>query len=223
LTGEAIRYIISTGWSVDIKGEIMAKRENPVKEIREKQIKEAALKLFSEKGFHNTTITQIAAAADLGKGTIYWYWKSKEELAFSLVEDMLRDFVTLIEGTRDAAGPVVVRMERMVAEVAELYYRETEYLRLLWKFRVDRSYIFGEDYTSRVASYYVRMRGALEKMLDEGMRNGELRKMDAKRMAFILLGIAEGLELEWLENEEELSMRDALVEIMGIVIAGVRK
>jgi len=139
------------------------------------------------------------------------------------VEDMLRDFVTLIEGTRDAAGPVVVRMERMVAEVAELYYRETEYLRLLWKFRVDRSYIFGEDYTSRVASYYVRMRGALEKMLDEGMRNGELRKMDAKRMAFILLGIAEGLELEWLENEEELSMRDALVEIMGIVIAGVRK
>jgi hypothetical protein len=42
-------------------------------------------------------------------------------------------------------------------------------------------------------------------------------------MAFILLGIAEGLELEWLENEEELSMRDALVEIMGIVLAGVRK
>ncbi len=35
----------------------MARRENPVKELREKQIKEAALKLFSEKGFHNTTIS----------------------------------------------------------------------------------------------------------------------------------------------------------------------
>ena len=214
---------MSTGWSVDIEGEIMARRENPVKELREKQIKEAALKLFSEKGFHNTTITQIATAADLGKGTIYWYWKSKEELAFSLVEDMLRDFILLIEGARDAAGPVVGRMERMVAEVAELYYRETEYLRLLWKFRVDRSYIFSEDYTSRVASYYLRMREALESMLDEGIKSGELKRLDSKRMAFILLGIAEGLELEWLENEEDLSMRDALVEIMGIVIAGVRK
>ncbi len=201
----------------------MARRENPVKELREKQIKEAALKLFSEKGFHNTTITQISEAADLGKGTIYWYWKSKEELAFSLVEEMLRDFLALIERARDAEGPAAERFERMVTEVAELYYRETEYLRLLWKFRVDRSYIFSEDYTSRVASYYVRMREALETMLEQGIRGGEFRKMDSKRTAFILLGIAEGLELEWLENEEELSMREALVEAMGMVFSNIVK
>jgi TetR/AcrR family fatty acid metabolism transcriptional regulator len=216
--------IISTGWSVDNeRSGMMARRENPVKEIREKQIKEAALKLFSEQGFHKTTITQISQAADLGKGTIYWYWKSKEELAFSLVEDMLKDFVRLIEGAREGKGEAMERFERMVTEVAELYYRETEYLRLLWKFRVDRSYIFSEDYTNKVASYYVRMRRALEDLLDQGIRNGEFREMDTRRMAFILLGIAEGLELEWLENEEELSMREALVEIMGIVFAGVRK
>jgi AcrR family transcriptional regulator len=202
---------------------MMARRENPVKELREKQIKEAALRLFSEKGFHNTTITQISEAADLGKGTIYWYWKSKEELAFSLVEDMLRDFLALIERARDAEGPVAGRLERMVAEVAELYYRETEYLRLLWKFRVDRSYIFSEDYTNRVASYYVRIREALGNMLEQGIKSGEFRKMDSKRMAFILLGIAEGLELEWLENEEELSMREALVEAMGIVFSSIVK
>jgi AcrR family transcriptional regulator len=201
----------------------MARRENPVKELRENQIKEAALKLFSEKGFHNTTITQISQAADLGKGTIYWYWKSKEELAFSLVEDMLKDFVRLIEGARDGTGPVRGRFERMVEEVAELYYRETEYLRLLWKFRVDRSLIFNEDYTDKVASYYVRMRRALEDMLQQGIRDGEFREMNTGRMAFILLGIAEGLELEWLENEEELSMREALIEIMGIVFASIVK
>jgi AcrR family transcriptional regulator len=201
----------------------MAKRNNPVKEIREKQIKEAALRLFSEKGFHNTTVTQIADEAELGKGTIYWYWKSKEDLAFSLVSDMLDDFVMLIEGARDAEGPVIARLESLVEKVAELYYQETEYLRLLWKFRVDRSYIFSEEYTSRVASYYLRMRKALEGMIEEGIGNGELRRLDPKRMAFIFLGIVEGLELEWLENEDELSMRDALVEAMGIVIAGVAR
>ncbi len=201
----------------------MARRENPVKELREKQIKEAALRLFSEKGFHNTTITQIAEAADLGKGTIYWYWKSKEELAFSLVEEMLADFVRLIEGARDGEGTAVEKFQGLVAAVAQLYERETDYLRLLWKFRVDRSYIFSEDYTRRVASYYLRMRKALETMIEEGMNSGELRRMDPRRMAFIFLGIAEGLELEWLENEDEFSMRDALPEIMGIVIAGIGK
>lgn len=201
----------------------MPSRPNPVKELRERQIKEAALRLFSEKGFHNTTITQIAGAADLGKGTIYWYWRSKEALAFSLVEEMLADFLSNIERARDGEGPVIERFERLVAEVAELYYRETEYLRLLWKFRVDRSYIFNEEYTRRVTSYYVRMREALESLLEQGMKSGELRVMDSKRMAFIILGIAEGLELEWLENEEELSMREALVEVMEILFSNLRK
>lgn len=201
----------------------MARRENPVKEIREKQIKEAALRLFSERGFHNTTVTQIAEAAELGKGTIYWYWKSKEDLAFSLVEEMLRDFVRLIEKARDGEGPVPDRFEHLVAEMAELYYQEREYLRLLWKFRADRHYIFSPDYTRKVTSYYVRMRKALEEIVEQGIGGGELREVDPKRTAFILLGIAEGLELEWLENEGDFSMREALMEIMEIFIAGIKR
>ncbi len=199
------------------------RRENPVKELREKQIKEAALRLFSERGFHNTTITQIAEAADLGKGTIYWYWKSKEDLAYSLVSDMLGDFLALIEEARDAEGAVAERFATLVSKVAELYYRETDYLRLLWKFRVDRSYIFSEEYREKVASYYLRMRNALESLIEEGVRKGEFREVDPKRMAFILLGVAEGLELEWLENEEELSMRDALREAMDMVFTSLRR
>ena len=136
---------------------------------------------------------------------------------------MLRDFAMLIEAARKEAGTVAERFEKLVEEVAELYYRETEYLRLLWKFRVDRSYIFNEDYTEKVTSYYVRMRQALEDMLEQGMTRGEFREMNAKRMAFILLGIVEGLELEWLENEEELSMREALAEVMSIVVASISR
>lgn len=201
----------------------MARRENPVKGLRERQIKEAALRLFSGRGFHNTTITQIAEAAGLGKGTIYWYWKSKEDLAYSLVSDMLSDFLDLIEKTRDAEGSVAERFGDLVNEVAELYYRETDYLRLLWKFRVDRSYIFSVEYREKVTSYYLRMRKALESLIEEGIEKGEFREVDPKTMAFILLGVAEGLELEWLENEEELSMRDALREAMQIMFLSLRK
>jgi len=201
----------------------VARRENPIKEIREKQIKQAALRLFSERGFHNTTITQIAEAAELGKGTIYWYWRSKEDLAYSLVSDMLRDFLALIEEARNAEGPVLERFNDLVSKVAELYYRETDYLRLLWKFRVDRGYIFSEEYRDKVASYYLRMRQALESLIEEGIEKGEFRKVDSKRMAFILIGVTEGLELEWLENEDEFSMRDALREVMEMALISLRK
>jgi len=189
----------------------------------EQSIKEAALKLFSEKGFYSTSTRELTEAAGVSKGTLYWHWKSKEEVAFSLVSDMLGDFLELIERARDEKGPVIERMERMVAAVAELYYRETDYLRLLWKFRADRHYIFSPDYTEKVTSYYVRIRKGLESLVEQGMKSGEFRKVDSKQMAFIILGVTEGLEVEWLENEAEFSMREAFEVTMGMLSTSLRK
>ncbi|MDY6794992.1 MAG: TetR/AcrR family transcriptional regulator [Actinomycetota bacterium] len=200
-----------------------AKEETRKKAANELAIKEAALKLFSEKGFYATSTRDITREACVSKGTLYWYWKSKDELAFSLVSDMLADFLALIERARDGEGAVAERLDKLINEVAELYYQETDYLRLLWKFRVDRKYIFTEEYTEKVTSYYICMRNAFETMIRQGMDNGEFRKVDPKQMAFIILGITEGMELEWLENEEALSMRDALVEIMDILLSSLRK
>ncbi|MHB8895687.1 MAG: TetR/AcrR family transcriptional regulator [Candidatus Geothermincolia bacterium] len=195
----------------------------PERAANEGVIKSAALKLFSTKGFYATSTRDITEAAGVSKGTLYWHFSSKEEVAFSLVSDMLSDFLALIEATRDQGGPVVPRFEALAGAVAELYYRETDYLRLLWKFRADRAYIFSEDYTEKVASYYVRMRKALEAMVEQGIESGEFKKVDARLMAFIMLGVTEGLEVEWLENENELSMRDALDEAMKMVLARISK
>lgn len=189
----------------------------------ERAIKRAALKLFSEKGFYYTSTRDLTEAAGVSKGTLYWHYRSKEEVAFSLVSDMLGDFLELIESTRDEKGTAVERLERLAGDVADLYYRETDYLRLLWKFRADRGYIFSEEYTAKVASFYVRIRAALEEMVEQGIRNGEFREVDATQMAFILLGVTEGLEVEWLENEEEFSMRDALDETMRMIMNSLRK
>lgn len=193
------------------------------KAANEQAIKKAALKLFSEKGFYSTSTRELTEAAGVSKGTLYWHWKSKEEVAFSLVSDMLGDFLELIERARDEKGPVIERMERLAAAVADLYYKETDYLRLLWKFRADRHYIFSPDYTEKVTSYYVRIRKGLESLVEQGMKSGEFRKVDSKQMAFIILGITEGLEVEWLENEAEFSMREALEVTMGMLFTSLRK
>jgi AcrR family transcriptional regulator len=192
-------------------------RPNPVKELRENQIKEAALRLFSEKGFHNTTISEIASAAGLGKGTVYWYWNSKEELAFSLVSDMLSAFLDLVERASKKDGPVMQRLEKLVDDLADLYDHEKDYCRLLLKFRADRHYTFNPDYIEKVISYYVRMRGAIADLIEQGIKRGELMKVDSRFMAFVFLGIVEGLELEWLENEDEFSLREGLKAVLDLI------
>jgi AcrR family transcriptional regulator len=199
------------------------KRFNPVKELRENQIKEAALKLFSEKGFYGTTITQIAEAAGLGKGTIYWYWKSKEELAFSLVEDMLSAFLELIEAAREEEGGFEERFAKLLKGVAELYVVEKEHCRLLWKFRADRHYIFDPDYTTKVTAYYLRMREAIADLIRQGVESGELREIDPQLAAFVLLGITEGLEIEWLENEDDFDLEKGLEMVFTNLFQGFKR
>jgi AcrR family transcriptional regulator len=193
------------------------------KAASEQAIKKAALELFSEKGFYSTSTRELTEAAGVSKGTLYWYYRSKEEVAFSLVSDMLNEFLELIERARGEEGPVTERMEHLVGAVAELYYKETDYLRLLWKFRADRHYIFSPEYTEKVTSYYVRIRGCLESLIEQGIASGEFREVNSKQMAFIILGITEGLEVEWLENEADFSMRDALDVTMGMLLSSLAK
>ncbi|MBC7248520.1 MAG: TetR/AcrR family transcriptional regulator [Actinobacteria bacterium] len=199
----------------------MARRENPLKGEREKQIKQAALRLFSRRGFHHTTIADIAEEAGLGKGTIYWYWRSKEELAFALVEDMLDAFLALIREEQGREGPFHEKMRRLVDAAADLYAQEKEHCRLLWKFRADRHYIFNQEYVRAVTSYYQEMRTHLSAMVRRALEDGEIAGIDPDRAALIILGITEGLELEWLENED-FDLRESLHVVLENLFEGLR-
>ena len=63
-------------------------------EARERIIK-SSIELFSQKGFHATTASEIAEAAGVTKGLIYYYFNSKEEILSHLVDSLLRDATTI--------------------------------------------------------------------------------------------------------------------------------
>ena len=67
-----------------------SQRKDREKEARREQILRAAAKLFSEKGFEAATMAQIARQAELAPGTLYLYFKSKDELYFALLEPQLQ-------------------------------------------------------------------------------------------------------------------------------------
>lgn len=68
--------------------------EEQLVELPEIETKErilaAALKIFGEKGYHPTTMAEIAEAANVGKGTLYWYFSSKEDLFSGIIEQLIQ-------------------------------------------------------------------------------------------------------------------------------------
>lgn len=75
-----------------VKNIIMPKTEAQYKKIRQeriKQIKQIALELFADNGYHNTSIQKIAQKAEISKGLLYNYFKSKEDLLNEIINDFL--------------------------------------------------------------------------------------------------------------------------------------
>jgi len=81
-------------------------RESKKRQTR-KAILAAAIKLFSEKGFEETSIEELARAAGVGKGTIYGYFSTKQEIFLAFCEDEIEYVFTRLEEEGDPAAPLL--------------------------------------------------------------------------------------------------------------------
>jgi AcrR family transcriptional regulator len=72
-----------------------------VTETRQQQILKAAAACFVRRGFHQSTMQEICREADLSPGSVYRYYRGKEEIIAALVEASCADFLSLFEAVRD--------------------------------------------------------------------------------------------------------------------------
>ena len=191
-------------------------RKNPVKDERKQAFKDAALKVFSSKGYHNATMAEIAMQAGFGKGTLYWYWDSKEELYFSLVEESHNEFVGLIKQAGDMGGNALEKLNWLGRETVDLHYRHRDYTKLSWKMRAEELEAFSPEYVEKMRSNSDQNKKGLEKIIAQGIEEGLLPSVDPYYLACMLLGLMEGMEIQWLENPEAFDLRKAMDMVMGL-------
>jgi len=185
-------------------------RKNPLKDQREEAFKRAALRLFSAKGYHRTTMEEIAHQAGFGKGTLYWYWKSKEELYFALIEDMHREFLELVEKAAGRKGNAWEKLQWLGKEIVDLYYRDREYCKLSWKMRAEELETFSPQYVERLYVYINRTKEKLQEIISQGIEEGLIPPLDPYYLACMLMGLVEGMEIQWLEDSRAFDLRTAM-------------
>jgi len=88
----------------------IAERKSREQRTRREAVLRAARKLFLQKGFANTSMDEMAAEAEVAEGTLYLYFRSKDEITYTLVSPILEDFLQRIHSF--ASDPVSRRMPR---------------------------------------------------------------------------------------------------------------
>lgn len=92
--------------------------------VRKNEILDAAARLFAEKGFDNTSTSDIMSAVGIAKGTLYHHFKSKEDIMDSLIE---RQTTQILDRARKAAGDTSLSVEeRMIATISALHIEDTD-------------------------------------------------------------------------------------------------
>ena len=194
-------------------------RKNPVKDQREQEFKQAALKVFSTKGYHKATMAEIAMEAGFGKGTLYWYWKSKEELYFSLIQQMHEEILRLVEEAAQREGTSLEKLTWMGSEMTELYYRDRDFCKLSWKMRAEELETFSAGFVEQLHAYVERTKGELEKIVRQGIEEEVLPPVEPYYLACILLGLVEGMEIQWLEDSSSFDLRRGMEISLQFLLA----
>lgn len=164
------------------------------KEMREKSrqlIRETALQLFAEKGYHATSMNAIAKAAGISKGLLYNYFNSKEELVQAII------FMAFEEGDKMMEGIDQYPPEQQLEMVFEAYFQDIVENEQFWKLmvslavQVDQFPFIREPVQQKMQGYY-QIIGNLLKDIDYPHPESEAKEVaalfDGIGIQYVLMG-----------------------------------
>lgn len=183
------------------------------------RILDAAARLFAERGYRAATMEEIARAAEVSKGGLYWSFESKQELFFALLEERidrpLRELFERVESapvdadTAPWAGQGHHELMRGQRELLLLYH---EYALL-----AARDPALRERLVERQRGLRAAMGRAFATRY---ARTGLPLDIPGERLATAVMAMADGLSLEHLVDPEVVG-EDLLEEILNLIYAGI--
>ncbi len=187
-------------------------------------IKSASLKLFVDKGYSNFRIEDLAAACGFTKGTVYHYYRSKEEILFELLEDIEASILeerekTLKEGPGDATSRLV---RFLYGHASYAMQNPLEFCLLVviaMEFSNSNCRLGG-----KIRWIFNRLTDALESLIEAGVRTGEFSTLLTSRdFARVIVGCYSGNVVEWKRSKFDPAVGEALVRGVRILIMNTLK
>jgi len=186
------------------------------------KILEAALHLFSRNGYHRTRMREIAEHAGVGKGTIYEYFESKEDLFTSLITYL---FKTMDEYVLQKIKPDMDASSKIKALI-------TGYLELLENMPEEAIMVVTEFWSEGIRGHikfdfrdmYRKYLKIIQEILEEGIKNEEFKgTVNTENLSRSLLAFMDGILFHAMLFNEEMNLKKIAEDFLNIVLDGIRR
>ncbi|OEF97648.1 TetR/AcrR family transcriptional regulator [Desulfuribacillus alkaliarsenatis] len=187
------------------------------KEVREKkrreQILEAALTVFSENGFHNTKVEEIARVAGIGKGTIYEYFESKADIFKSMLLSIMQKYVEAIEGQFDTSKSSWDNIIGMVDVIFNMLESQTKIHRLIMLEHT----VSLEEFTPLILKERAKKIGIINKAIIHGQQTGEFNSdLEPTIVAEVIISSIESVVGTRMIMEQEIDLQTMTEQLQAV-------
>ena len=199
-------------------------KEEVVQEFRVQTIQDAAMRVIARKGMSATTIADIAAEAGIAKGTIYLYFRDRDELVEKTFERAMAQLHARIDAALQSKKTFDAQLRAMIAAKIEFFREHREFFRLYLSLRYPEGNPQQQRRQKRTCQpqYQARL-NAFAKLLEEAMGRGEIRKMDPNRLALLIVEASNAIIVERVVEEAPPPEEQDVELIASAILNGIRR
>jgi TetR/AcrR family fatty acid metabolism transcriptional regulator len=185
---------------------------------KRESILRAATRVFARNGYFNSKVADIAREAEVADGTVYLYFKSKEEILHSIFNQNMAEAISsgrvLIEKLQDPGEKLrriaMLHLERLGADPD---------LAVVFQVELRGSTKFMEEFSAAGFAEYL---GLLRQTFEEGQRSGVFRKdLNAKIVSKILFGALDEMATNWVISRRNYKLPPMAEVVMDVFLNGV--
>lgn len=182
-------------------------------------ILEAALKVIAENGFHGSQVSRIAKEAGVADGTIYLYFKNKEDILISLFQERLGSLVSMFNSSIQETNTA----DEALRKVCEIHFTELEQnvnLAYVTQIELRQSSLELRKAIGLTVKPYIQL---IEHILEKGVQEGTFRAdLDIKLTRLLIFGAMDEVVTSWLISGRKYSLSAQVEKTVEFFLRGLQ-
>jgi AcrR family transcriptional regulator len=198
-----------------------SKRKEMEFQLRRTEILSQAEKIFAAKGFHNTTMAEIASASGFATGTLYQFFEGKETLYNVMVSEKIDRMYSEIRNSVSREEKPTDKIEKLVESHFHFVENNVDFCDLLIRGEGLTLSDKGTILRDKLIADYFNHIGFVEGIMRFGMETRTLKSGEPRMMAYTLLGIIRSFFYYWMLTNQDAPLSDKVSCVSDIFLKGV--
>ncbi len=188
---------------------------------KRERILKAAIKVFAKNGFYATRVSEIAKAAGVADGTIYLYFKNKDDVLVTIFEEGIERLLTILRGVAESEEPFDNRIQRIIELQLGLMEEQRDLAEVI-TVNLRQSSRLLKQYATPLFMQYIDV---IAGVVRDGQEEGAFRKdLNPRIVARSLFGAIDAILLTWALGEgDPAALRKAATHCASLFLEGLRQ